>query len=148
MFRHDRQGEIWTSWRSAWHGGSCRLALAQIFERGEFSITVDDNTRIESIRANVDDAQTAYELLLTYLERYAEKQYLSVDEIGTRISEFYGRFADCADIGDNSTGVFERLLTRTSISNKTAYLRLLAYQNRKVSKKHIKVRAVTFQTAR
>jgi hypothetical protein len=103
--------------------------LEQIFERGEFSITVDDNTRIESIRANVDDAQTAYELLLTYLERYAEKQYLSVDEIGTRISEFYNRFDDCADIGDNSTGVFERLLTRTSISNKTAYLRLLAYQN-------------------
>ena len=103
--------------------------LKQIFERGEFSITVDENTHIESICANVDDSQTAYELLLTYLERYAEKQYLSVDEIGTRISEFYGRFADCADIGDNSTGVFERLLTRTSISNKTAYLRLLAYQN-------------------
>ena len=103
--------------------------LEQIFERGEFAIAIDDNIHIESIRANVDDSQTACELLLTYLERYAEKQYLSVDEIGTRISEFYYRFADCADIGDSSSGVFERLLTRTSRSNKTAYLRLLAYQN-------------------
>lgn len=103
--------------------------LEQIFEYGEFSIDIDDNIRIESIRANVDDSQTACELLLIYLERYAEKQYLSVDEIGTRISEFYYQFADCTDIGDNSVGIFERLLTRTSRSNKTAYLRLLAYQN-------------------
>lgn len=103
--------------------------LKQIFKDGQFTIRLAADVCIEGIRACVDDSKIARELLLSYLERYAKEYYLGVDEIGTRISEFYYLFAECADIGENSASVFEKLLQRTSRVNKTAYLRLLAYRN-------------------
>ena len=108
---------------------AAKVPLEQIFEKGEFSIDVDNCTHIESIRAKISESRVSLEVLLAYLEKYAEKQYLSKNEISRRISEFYDLFAECEDVGANSTSVFEQLLQKTSKTNKTAHLRLLAYRD-------------------
>ena len=103
--------------------------LTQIFKNGDFSTSIDENSRIENVQTSIIDSSVAKSVLMEYLSRRASNAYCGISEIQTAISDFYSLFKDCVGINEKARNVFEELLEYTSSNNQTAYLRLRAYED-------------------
>ncbi len=103
--------------------------LTQIFKNGDFSTSIDENSRIENVQTSIIDSSVAKSVLMEYLSRRASNAYCGISEIQTAISDFYSLFKDCVGIKEKARNVFEELMEYTSNNNQTAYLRLRAYED-------------------
>lgn len=105
-------------------------AIDEIFDKGSFNTAAADMSyEIKEIRAIVENEKIARGLLIKFLLQHAQEKYCGYGEIFSLISEFYGLFESCSNISLNTQTVYANLIEEAYEKNKTAYLRLRAYED-------------------
>lgn len=105
-------------------------AINEIFNKGSFNAAASDKSyEITDIRAIVKNEEVAKGLLMRFLLNQAHDKYCGYSEVSSLISEFYGLFEGCPNILLNTRTIYTNLIEEAAAKNKTAYLRLRAYED-------------------
>ncbi|MDE7330520.1 MAG: hypothetical protein K2N30_05505 [Clostridia bacterium] len=105
-------------------------AINDTFDKGSFNaIAGDMSYDITDIRTIIKDEEIAKGLLMKFLINKAKEKYCGYSEVASLIATFYGLFERCPDILVNTQTIYANLIEKAAASNKTAYLRLRAYED-------------------